>query len=49
VIRYWRIMGEQGLTRYVDGTLALSAPMGRQKPGKIMDLLQEIADTESGP
>jgi hypothetical protein len=47
-VRYSRLMGELGLTGYTGGTAGKSAPMGRQKPGKILDLLTECQVTDGG-
>jgi hypothetical protein len=44
--RFYRLLGEVGITRYVVGATT-SAPMGRQKPGRIIDLLAECAATEA--
>jgi hypothetical protein len=46
--RWARLMGEQGLTAYVNGDPSKSTPMGRQKPGKLIDLLTECVTTEAG-
>lgn len=45
--RFNRLLGELGLNRYVTNANA-SPPMGRQKPGKIIDLLEEITRTDGG-
>lgn len=44
--RFLRLMGQVGLTRYIGGTTAETAPMGRQKPGVLLDLLEECARTD---
>lgn len=46
--RYARLMGELGLTGYGAGDAALTAPMGRQKPGRALDLIQECVTTDGG-
>lgn len=46
--RWYRLLGEAGLTRYVNGTGSASAPMGRQKSGRLLDLLEECARTDGG-
>lgn len=44
--RFNRLLGEFGFNRYIGGTSALSAPMGRQRPAKLLDLLEECARTD---
>lgn len=46
--RFYRLTGEEGLTRYVSGTGAFCVRMGRQKPGIFLDLLEECVRTEGG-
>jgi hypothetical protein len=46
--RYSRLMIEEGLTGYVGGTAGDSMPMGRQKPGVFLELLEECMRTEDG-
>lgn len=46
--RYVRIMGELGLTGYVGGSAGTSVPMGRQKPAKVLDIIEECVRTEAG-
>lgn len=47
--RYYRLMQEEGLTAWWDGDWQASTkPMGRQKPGIFLDLLEEAARTEGG-
>lgn len=46
--RFRRLMTELGFDDFVDGDEDLSAPMGRQKPGKFLDLLEECARTDGG-
>lgn len=45
VDRFRRLMTEQGLTRYINGT-DTTMPMGPQRPGTLLDLLREIRDTD---
>lgn len=45
--RFARLMAEQGLIGWVLGNAAKSAPMGRQKPGKLLDLLELCATTDN--
>lgn len=44
--RFVRLMGEEGLTRFINGTAADTMPMGRQRADTLMNLLKEIATTE---
>lgn len=46
--RWYRLLGEAGLTRYINGNVAGSAPMGRQKSARLLDLLEECARTDGG-
>lgn len=46
--RYARLMTEAGLTGYLGGNAALTAPMGRQKPDKLLDLIVECVTSEGG-
>ncbi len=46
--RFTRLMGEAGLTSWIDGTSADSAPMGRQKPARLLDLLTQCAVSDGG-
>lgn len=46
--RFIRIMNELGLTGYIGGVSATSVPMGRQKPAKALDLIEECVRTEAG-
>lgn len=46
--RFFRLMGEEGLTVYVGGPTAFCETMGRQKPGIFLDLLEECVRTEGG-
>jgi hypothetical protein len=48
IVRYQRLMAEEGLTAYVDGNSLTTRPMGRQRPGVFLDLLQECVTTEGG-
>lgn len=45
--RFNRLAGEAGIARYVNNA-ALSVPMGRQKSGRLLDLLQQCADSDGG-
>lgn len=45
--RFNRLLGELGLNRYIANANG-TPPMGRQKAGKIWDLLEEIARTDGG-
>lgn len=46
--RWLRLLSEQGFARYIDGVAADTVPMGRQKPGVLLDLLEECVRTEGG-
>lgn len=46
--RFARLLGEQGLTGLVSGDSSKTAPMGRQKPGVLLDLLTECVVTDGG-
>lgn len=46
--RWLRLLSEQGFARYMDGASADTVPMGRQKPGVLLDLLEECVRTEGG-
>lgn len=46
--RFSRLMSEQGLNHYVDGDSTVSAPMGRQKPARLLDLIEECRVTDAG-
>ena len=45
--RFNRLLGELGLNRYITNANG-TPPMGRQKAGKILDLLEEIVRTDGG-
>lgn len=44
--RWLRLMGEQGLTAYLDGAADDTVEMGRQRPGVFVDLIDEIMRTD---
>jgi hypothetical protein len=46
--RWGRLLGERGLQGYVNGDLTYGQPMGRQKPGVLLDLLTECVTTDGG-
>jgi hypothetical protein len=46
--RWFRLLSERGLQGYVNGNLAYGQPMGRQKPGVLLDLLTECVTTDGG-
>lgn len=46
--RFTRLMGEAGLTSWTMGTSSKSAKMGRQKPARLLDLLEECARSDGG-
>jgi hypothetical protein len=46
--RFSRLTREEGIARFFIGSSALSVPMGPQKPGLFLDLLEECARTEHG-
>lgn len=46
--RWLRLMGEQGLTAYIDGSAVDTIAMGRQKPGVFVDLIEECLRTDGG-
>ncbi len=46
--RIFRLMNEHSLMLYVNGNSLLTAPMGRQKPGTLLELIEECVRTEAG-
>jgi hypothetical protein len=46
--RFTRLMTEAGLESWISGTSADSAPMGRQKPARLLDLLTQCAVSDGG-
>lgn len=44
--RYVRLMTGAGLTGYIGGSISDTQPMGRQKPGVFLDLLEECMRTD---
>lgn len=46
--RFQRLMTEAGLIWWISGTSSRSALMGRQKPARLLDLLEECATTDGG-
>lgn len=44
--RFIRLMAENGLQAYIAGDADLSTPMGRQRPARLLDLLDEIVKTD---
>lgn len=46
--RYARLMAEAGLIGYLIGDANTTAPMGRQKPGRFLDLITECVVSEGG-
>jgi hypothetical protein len=46
--RFLRLLGEQSLGGYLIGSAAAAVPMGRQKPGILLDLLTECVVTDGG-
>lgn len=46
--RIVRLCAEEGIATRVEGDPATTEPMGPQRPGTLMDLLQECADTDLG-
>jgi hypothetical protein len=46
--RIARLCAEEGITTRIIGDVSTTEPMGPQRPGTLMDLLQECADTDLG-
>jgi hypothetical protein len=46
IVRFNRLMAEEGLQAYTDGNALVTVPMGRQRPGVFLDLLQECVTTD---
>lgn len=46
--RFLRLLTEQGLVGYVIGDPDKTIAMGRQKPGQLLDLIKQCADTDGG-
>lgn len=46
--RWLRLLEQAGFTCYLNGSAADTPPMGRQTPGRLLDLLQECVATAAG-
>lgn len=47
-LRFSRLMAEEGLTAFTAGANVINTPMGRQRPGIFLDLINECAVSEGG-